>query len=381
MDFVDLMFSFGEPQKFENMKYDRNILNKNLITVVPSAANAERINALFDYVYQMSFNQTTICPSGCISTHRVNIPKQKTSFLVEDVAGDGKRITVLCGCYGWRLQFGGTLTKDGKAISAQSCWSKFKKACKDKNIKLDKYKVSPEEGLLTKTLIPAPHVKAYVTNKVEDPFMQHCHYLDFHQAYLGCLPSEFQPIKEYISAKRKEDESWKLVGNVAIGWCQRKSHPVFAPLSLKTLSEFHNRMESVLKALTDAGYKVLLTRTDGIWYTNGTPEPFHDHSFFSFEGTHPGQWQNQIVDVPLRIKSAGAYEYFDEDGQLVIKLCGQTKLDQTKPRCDWKPDDLFNPSAAPYVWRLTNNEGHYHLEQRNQDVLELITTYQLLSGE
>lgn len=352
MDLIEELNYFAQPVR--GWKYDR--FNPTTYVAL-NDENVERLNRILDELKRCHFNQMIHTPSGGISYAVENRGVQSFSFDLV-CQPSGWKLTVIILDAQWSFQVGGVRGPTGRLISPSECWMQFAGTAKRCKVDLSKYKVTREEGLEIKKNIPRPKIGATITQTADEPFIQHVHYLDFHFAHPGFAAKQYPalwPLVNKLAEYRKTNEYWKPVGDVSIGWCQRKKNPIYAPIAFAAVSGLRNAMDELTKKLEAAGYTPLLFRTDGIWYCkmeNGhsvPSEPYHDKQFITTEGPMPGQWQNQYVDAQLRIKSAGSYEFIESNGTYHPRVCGQTRLDSEKPRNQWQPGDIYRTSVYTYL--------------------------------
>lgn len=234
-------------------------------------------------------------------------------------------------------------TKTGKLQGFQA-FAKFKKKCEEMGVDLEKYAVSKKEGLEIKEHIQKP----YIFNTaicIPGQTYENVHHIDFHNSYPAGLVNthpEFKEVVEYFYNNRKVDEINKAVLNYTIGYCQSgKIDYKYAQLSHDAINDNVKRLMLLANELAKSGRKVLLFNTDGVWYQG---DVYHGKG----EGAKLGEWENDHLNCKLRIKSAGSYEYIENDTYHPV-VRGRTKLDVIKPREEWEWGDIFQNDAVELI--------------------------------
>lgn len=244
----------------------------------------------------------------------------------------------------------GTVTK---YINPRYAFNTFKSICKKFGVDLDSYIIDNGAEVkkeIEKTMICMGDRKLTGENKTYI-----AHHIDIHSAWpaaLARLHPEFKKPIEYIY-KMKEEESkkgkdssnniYKAILNYSIGWMQSisKSNAKWAHLSRDAINDNNRFMRELAQELSNSGRMVLAYNTDGIWYTG---EVYHGNG----EGHELGQWENDHINCRIRFKSAGSYEYI-ENGKYKPVVRGKTKLEQIKPRSEWKWGDIFTELAGEII--------------------------------
>ena len=172
-----------------------------------------------------------------------------------------------------------------------------------------------------------------------DKIFKNAHHIDFHSSFPSGLVnthSEFKPVIEKLYNGRKRHPEYKYILNSTIGYMQ--SIPcckaAWAQLSRDAINDNNKRIDELAEKLIKSGRTILAFNTDGIWYTG---DIYHDEN----EGNNICQWHNDHKDCIIRFKSAGAYEFIENDIYTPV-IRGRTLLDNIKDRSQWTWGDIFN---------------------------------------
>lgn len=318
-------------------------------------ADIELFNNIVDFCKQEEFLYIDFTASGALS-YRGNLkyisryaisysPKQQS---VELVIASKK-----FGCY--RIILGHPLKED-KPNQGTEALKKFYKTCQEFNVDLGKFALTKEEGEKVKEDIKHPHIVCY-----EPGYHFNCYHLDFnssHPAGIAERNPELRPVMEYLYSMRKEDDVYKDIMNMTQGIMQsqycldyrdkyftKRAAYQFAGLSKDANNRTREMVELYIDKLTKSGREVLLTNTDGIWYTG--PE-YHDEN----EGTELGKWKTDYKNVALCIKSAGTYQILDKK-KVINKCRGRYALDNIKPREEWLFGEILRTTEITYKYDPT----------------------------
>ena len=227
--------------------------------------------------------------------------------------------------------------------------------CKKYGINMSDYAVDKETGLKAKAEIHTPDIKMYnVLASYQQP-LAGINHLDFHKFYIsGLIDShpEFKPVVEELNELAKFNKKHKTGMASMIGLFHSKYvNYKYAVLARDAINNAYSRFDEVKSLLAN---RVIATNTDGIWYKG---EVFHG----KYEGEGLTQWSNDHTDCIIRFKSAGSYEYIENDKYTPV-VRGLTRLDKTLKRKDWKWGDVFLDIATPIKWTFTEGEGIRWLE-------------------
>lgn len=191
--------------------------------------------------------------------------------------------------------------------------------------------------------------------------VNHVYSLDFHSAFPSAL-AEIRPkyadiLNEWYK-QRKLDPDIKLYMNSSIGAmanehiCKRlKLNGTLNKLRYEVLEHHANKMKKLCSELEKRGCTILNLRTDSIKFI--CPDK---RKLIGLEGQGDGlgQWDYEFEDCKYRQFSTGKYQYIDNDGKVVCKVNGLTKLDRIKPRDKWTWEDLENCGSVT-TYTITEN--------------------------
>jgi len=237
-----------------------------------------------------------------------------------------------------------------KEIYGRQAFTKFKEILKLNGIELDSYKI--ENGKEAKEEIEKPYI--CLEDAIPGFVFKRAHHIDFHNSYPAGLCNthpEFRPVIEHLYKKRKENNIYKAILNYSIGFMQSLGGcgARWAHLSRDAIKDNNDRIRDMAARLRAAGNHILSFNTDGIWYIGNI---YHGEG----EGSELGQWENDHINCQWRCKSAGAYEFI-EDNKYTPVVRGYTNLDKKKIRNEWSWGDIFKEEASPITFRFDESEG------------------------
>ena len=334
-------------KKYKYAEITRHI-NYNLIPVNTFLMNTDGIkefNIILKEIKQQQYNSIIRTISGGISK-RTRIPAfdvRSTKSCIE--------LTILIKDGMARFQCRGNVSPSPNNIRGRQAFRRFKEILKQFNINLDDYII--KNGAEVKKEIPKYIIKAERSTFCgENRTFYNAHHIDFHSSFPAGLVNthpEFKDAITYIYNKRKEDEIYKAILNLSIGFMQSESccSAKWAHLSKDAIADNNKRVLEMAQKLKESGRVVLSYNTDGIWYVG---EIFHGEN----EGNKLGQWENDHINCKFRMKSAGSYE-FEENGVYKPVVRGHTTLDQIKERDNWVWGDIFNINAVVKQYILTDD--------------------------
>lgn len=312
---------------------------------------ARDFNDIYNHYKQLGYNTLKRTRSGGISKVGVRLPAwsvTSTSTSVELVIGDRD---------GWcRICFREAGNYEGdKRIFGRQAFTKFKEHLMKHGIDLSSYE--EEDGYKYKEQIEAPFIR------LEDPsykdvIFDNVHHIDFHNSYPAGLVNTHPEFREAITElyeKRKENQVYKAILNMSIGfmqsmWCGYR----LSKLSRDAIKDNNDRIRDLSRRLAESGRKILLYNTDGIFYQG---EIYHGEG----EGSKLGEWSNDHTDCRFRAKSDGAYEFI-ENGTYHPVIRGRTRLDAVKPRTQWEWGDIYVQSEI-IKYRFTYEGGVTEYEE------------------
>lgn len=253
----------------------------------------------------------------------------------------------------WRLK--NYKTKDNKTdlVSAASYFNKYwLPACTKFGIDMNSYIVDKETAKLEKQQIHKPDIKLYNWQAVYRP-VPNVYHLDFHKFYMSGLIAthpEFKPVVEHLLKDTKNEALHKtglasLIGYWQSSFCGYK----WARLTKEAINNAYSRFDKVKEDLVEAGRKLILTNTDGIWYQG---DEYHGE----YEGPELTCWNNDHFNCTIWAKSAGAYQYI-ENNKVHTVVRGPSKRDKIMSRDDWEFGDIFDKTTEAQFWNWNINGG------------------------
>lgn len=258
-------------------------------------------------------------------------------------------IVDLDGC--WRFQFRRNFLE--REISGRTAYLRFEAVCKQFGIDLQgMFLPDKETGWAVKQTIPKPMID--MRQDLFDIELDNVHHFDIHSAHMAGVAKAFpelEPPIRYCYENRKKWAIYKHILTHCWGYFQSNHSPVYyrlAHLSKAGLDYTNSEVQRITKELEDSGRLVIGHNTDGGWYRG---EIYHGAN----EGKDLGQWSNDIVNATFRAKSAGVYEYIDENGIYHPVFRGRSELDKEKPRENWEWGDIY--SAGDRIQYLCLEDG------------------------
>ena len=263
------------------------------------------------------------------------------------------------GC--WRIQMApGKKSSEigGESIlSGKQAFFKFKEILKDKfNINLEDFKEF--DGELINHTIEKPLIFVRSEGITLNKTFEGVHHIDFHNSYPAGLANTHPEFKEaitYLYKNRYKHPSYKDLLNFSIGFMHSKyTHYAYAQLAKDAIADSNKRVMQLSKRVEMAGGRILLFNTDGFWYKG---DIFHGAG----EGKGLGEWRNDHINCKFRCKSAGAYEFIENETYHPV-IRGYTKLDELKDRGNWEWGDIYQDSAEVKQYDFDEERGIYEIE-------------------
>lgn len=316
-------------------------------------------NEIFQFAKE-HYHYIKAAPSGSMPyNHKVRDVQR--FCVVSKSTGFELLLMTLKGCFRFILM-NGKLAK-GNNITGRKALTEIYKLADEFNVKgvLKKHSVNSETGKQIKSEIESPLICTCNDDYIGQEF-DNCHHIDANSAYASRISEEIpelRPMYEYAYDHRKENNDlYKHVLTNSIGCMQSefcididngfKASPYqLAELSKIAINGNNRWIETMQMKLLLAGRKPLMINTDGIWYQG---DVYHDRN----EGHKLGQWKNDHTNCKLYIKTAGAYQYI-EDNKVNTVLRGYTQLDRIKSRDEWSWHEIDN--AAVYTYKFDNDKG------------------------
>ena len=242
--------------------------------------------------------------------------------------------------------------RDKKVMSGRTAFRKFCQIADKYGINMKDYAI--KNGKEIKETIHQPLIMLNYPNLRPSYYWDHVHHVDFHSSYasglMRCFP-EFKPMLVNIYEKRKEDPYLKAVLNYSIGFMQStRCGCKYAHLAKAAIEDNNKRVLELSRRLERAGATILCYNTDGLWFYG--LDDYHD----DMEGPGLGQWHYDHRDCRWRAKSAGAYEYIEDDVYYPV-VRGRTNLDHIKDRSEWVWGDIFRADCKIIKYSFNERDG------------------------
>lgn len=312
-------------------------------TINMDSKGVKEFNEIYLELKNSGYNTIIRSPSGGIST-KTKAPAwdiRNTSTVVELTILDFQM---------FRIQIRNEkMNNNPYGIKGRQAFRKFKEILLKNGINLDDYIIN--NGAEVKATIEKPYIKLERNSYVNKTFEQVNH-IDFHNSYPAGLVNthpEFKKVIQELYAKRKENEIYKAILNLSIGFMQSEKccKAKWAHLTRDAIADNNKRLLEMADRLRKAGRVILSYNTDGIWYIG---DVYHGEG----EGPDLGEWHNDHINTIWRAKSAGAYEFI-ENGVYYPVLRGHTRLDENKPRSEWEWGDIYNIDCNIIKYILTDS--------------------------
>lgn len=245
----------------------------------------------------------------------------------------------------WRIQCRGKGEKATTEYGTQS-WREFTKDCKKEGIDLEEIAVpAGREAERVKSEVPKPSIKV-IGGAYKGMTIDNVNHVDIHSAHCYFIEQEFPQLKPVIDkyyALRKDPEVGKKMKQRLVnlsGYSESQGVKFrFSKMAKAAKIGTNKKVDEILAELQANGRFPLLVNTDGVWYRG-------DVYNFKDEGDGIGQLHTDHRNCKFRFKSAGVYEYEDEEGYHVA-MRGRTSLDILKPnRKDWTWGDIYKSGGV-----------------------------------
>lgn len=316
------------------------------VTICPmNDEGARDFNEFYKHVRELGYRRLKRTHSGGICTKGLVLPAwdiSHTSTSVEIILID---LEGSC-----RVQFRHNLPEYSEdKISGREAMIHFKKHLEKYGIDLEAY--SDEDGYKYKEEIERPLIRLSMPQIAHKVFTN-VHHIDFHNSYPAGLCNtheEFRPAVEELYLKRRENDKYKAILNLSIGfmqskWCGYK----WARLSRDAINDNNARIKDLAAKLRDSGHFILSYNTDGIWYTG---DIYHGEG----EGDDLGEWCNDHTFCRWRAKSDGAYEFVE--GGMYTPVVRGCQYDRYKPKSEWVWGDIYREFAEVVEYKFIEEEG------------------------
>lgn len=321
----------------------------NIPVTMWDISRVNEFNTIYSYFATQEFHDIRRTRSGGISKIGLRLPAYDIRATKNSV-----ELTVLdaCGMFRLQLRFSAfELDEEGEPIYGSKAFKIFKAKCKEYGIDLEDYAIS--NGIEAKGEIESPLI-CFERPSIANLIFENAHHIDFHNSYPAGLANthpEFRPVIEELYKSRKLRPEYKAVLNLFVGYCQSEYCGYkWAHLSRDAINDNNRRIKELAKQLRDSGRVILAYNTDGIWYTG---DIYHGKG----EGPELGQWENDHTNCKIRFKSAGSYEYIENNRYFPV-VRGKTTLDKMGiTRDQWQWGDIYKKEASPIVWRFVPGVG------------------------
>lgn len=341
---------------FKRIRATQN-LNKLKIPVTllkPTVENAGIFNELLQYVREQNYFELILTPSGGICTAGlIMLPAYTYSY-----SHIGCEL-IIVNDWAYRIQFRPSPEKDekDKIMSGTKAYWKFLDLCKEYKINLEKYKVTNGKEISDKIEKPLIRLGPCA---MPDLVYSNAHHIDWHSSYPAGLANthpEFYNLINDLYESRKKVAINKAILNYTIGmFHSRNIGWKYAQLAYDAIADNNRRVLDVANEVERMGGMILLLNTDGFWYCSD--KLYHDKN----EGEKLGQWHHDHTNCKIRIKSAGAYEYI-ENNKYTAVVRGMTTLDRLKDRENWEWGDIYE---APLILFDLDQFGIHLREEKKQ---------------
>ena len=336
--------------------------NYLIIPVTKLHYNAENV-ALFNKIYfeikkkAKYYTPIIRTKSGGISTNKPPLSALRQWDFRQ--SGVFMELTIINNDGCWRIQMaaGNKSNELGEKpiLSGRRAFFMFENFLKKFNINLRDYEV--DEGEIIHRQIEKPLILLRHATKNADRVFENVHHIDFHNSYPAGLVNTHPEFKEaitYLYEHRKSHPEYKDLLNYAIGFFHSKyTKYAYSQLAKDAIEDSNKRVIALSHRVEQKGGRIILFNTDGFWYQG---EIFHGAG----EGEKLGQWHNDHVNCKFRAKSSGAYEFIENEEYHPV-LRGYTKLDEVKPRGDWKWGDIYRNEAIVKQYEFDEERGIYEL--------------------
>ena len=304
----------------------------------------------FNEVYQYCFNNKNLnhlemTKSGgiCIKKGILRGPAyhiRRTNTSVEIILRNED------GCY-YRFLIG--YKKDKSGMNGRAAFSIYKETLEKFGVNLEDFAI--ENGKEVKMTSPSPKID--LVKAIPGRTYYNANHLDINSAFNAGMMKTFpqlEPAIRHMYNLRKQNGDYKNVLNMTQGFMQSEMVGwKYAHISKSGYVFTNNYIEQLTKKLNEQGLRVLSYNTDGIWYDGGV---YHDEN----EGTDIGQWKNDKLNVKVRFKSKGAYEYANLDGSNYTPVVrGESTYEAIVKKEDWVWGDILKGTIK--MFELVIGEG------------------------
>lgn len=242
-------------------------------------------------------------------------------------------------------------TEQKKKIHGHTAFAEFKKRLEEKGFDISELAI--ENGLEVKQTIQKPDIR--MIEEYKDKTVEHAFHVDINSAYMAGIKTAYgsagngilgEVINDiYINRKNpKYGQRNKDILNLSQGYfqsvyCVLNHHGyALAHLSKAGIEACYNGLQKLIAYYEKEGCKLIGTNTDGAWFE--APKDMEEWEVNRITSDRLGGCKVDHWDCTLRYKTRGAYEFI-ENGVYTPVVRGSTKLDQIKPRSEWKWGDIY----------------------------------------
>lgn len=313
---------------------------------------AEEFNELYFYAKKIK-NKIIRTPSGGISLNKLRLPCWDVRNLLYCV-----ELTILDIKGMFRFQFRGKIRDLDQMASGRTAFSVFKKVVAKHGVDLNSLAISNGKSLKKEIEIPLIKLerKLYAGMTFEG-----VHHVDFRQSYPAGLIKYHPEFKEAIESmyrQRAIKPIFKAVLDYSIGFMQSPfSGYKWTHLAKDAIHDNNERVKELAEFITKKGGVIILFNTDGFWFKGPI---IHGPN----EGEKIGQWHYDHIDCKFRAKSAGAYEFIENETYYPV-VRGRTNYDTIKPRESWEWGDIYRNDCVPIKWIFDEEKGVVEYEEKD----------------
>lgn len=328
-------------------------------------SDPDDFNSLVDEVKKLKgFKQVDFVrtPSKGLCTDTKTLWSEMPGYEIKKVK-NGCEVLVLSYELGhFRIQFRSTESKkvDERKVHGRTAFTKFKKDCQKNGIDLEAYKVDEDTGWEIKQTIENPKIDVFSPLFLNRTYYS-VHHLDINSSYPAGLAEshpEFRPLIEKYYNKRKENEDYKAILNLTIGFMQsRYCDYAYSQLSKDAIHVNNRKVEEMTLWLQKHDRIVLAWNTDGIWFAG---ESLAD----VYHSSELGEWHQDYTNCQFRMRSKGSYEFICDD-KYYARVRGKTTYEkEVKPRDQWEWGDIYREEAEAIKYTVGPD---YHIyEVKNE---------------
>lgn len=318
--------------------------------------NIELFNSIYLTLMKKKKHYTEIIrtPSGGISLNKPPLAATRQYDVRQSGAFIEMTIINNDGC--WRVQMAAGKKSselgENPILSGKQAFFRFREFLKE-NYKIILEDFAIEDGEIVNHTIEKPLIFMRHETITANKTFEGVHHIDFHNSYPAGLANTHEEFREAITFlynNRYKKPEYKDLLNFTIGFMHSKFVKYqYAHLARDAIADSNKRVMALARRVELAGGRILLFNTDGFWYKG---EIYHGAG----EGRALGQWSNDHVNCKFRAKSAGAYEFIENETYNPV-IRGYTKLDELKDRGNWEWGDIYQENAEIKQYKFDEEKG------------------------